>query len=210
MLAIAGGKGGCGKTTTALGLARALGRAGRTVLVADADRDMPNLHALAGVPNSPSLADLTATAEPSDIAHPDPAATGVGILPAGGGDDSDAMQSLRHLSDCKRRVLLDCPAGAGPDAAAPLRIADCAALVSLATPQSLRDAAKTAAMARALDTSVVAAAVVRTDAVRDSIGELLGTETVVAVPDGGDDPLRSSAAATAYRRLSVRIGLDAD
>ncbi|ESS06245.1 MAG: CobQ/CobB/MinD/ParA nucleotide binding domain protein, partial [uncultured archaeon A07HB70] len=40
MLAIAGGAGGAGKTTTALGLARAL--PGR-VVVADADVDMPDL-----------------------------------------------------------------------------------------------------------------------------------------------------------------------
>jgi septum site-determining protein MinD len=171
---------------------------------------MPNLHALAGVPDTPSLADLTATAEPSDITHPDPAAAGVGILPAAGSNDSDAMQSLRRLSGSERRVLLDCPAGAGPDAADPLRIADRAVVVSLATRKSLRDAAKTAAMARALDTPVVAGAVVRTDAVQEGVGRLLGTDAVVAVPDGGDDPLRSSAAATAYRRLSVRIGVAGD
>lgn len=44
MLAIAGGKGGCGKTTTALGLGAAL--PGQPVVV-DADWDLPNLHRLA-------------------------------------------------------------------------------------------------------------------------------------------------------------------
>ena len=40
MLEIAGGKGGCGKTTTALGLAAALARGGDTTpLVADFDHD---------------------------------------------------------------------------------------------------------------------------------------------------------------------------
>jgi len=209
MLAIAGGKGGCGKTTTALGLARALGRAGRTVLVADADRDMPNLHTLASVPDDPSLADLTPTATPSDITHPDPATAGVGILPAAE-CGSVVTRSLRRLSRCERRVLLDCPAGAGQDAADPLRAADRVVVVSLPTRESLRDAAKTAAMARTLDTPVVGAAVVRADGVSDGVGQLLGTETVVSVPDGGDDPLRSAAAATAYRKLSTVVGLDGD
>jgi septum site-determining protein MinD len=49
MLVIAGGKGGCGKTTTALGLAAVLAERGAPAVVADADRDMPDLHALAGV-----------------------------------------------------------------------------------------------------------------------------------------------------------------
>ncbi len=210
MLAIAGGKGGCGKTTTALGLARALGRAGRTALAVDADREMPNLHALAGVPDEPSVTDVSATADPAAIAHQDPATAGVRILPAAGRDDSDAAQSLRHLSRCERRVLLDCPAGAGPDAADPLRVADRAIVVSLPTEESLRDAAKTAAMARALDTAVVAGAVVRTDEIPESVNRLLGTDAVVAVPDGGDDPLRSSATARAYRRLNVKAGLAGD
>ncbi|RDZ49114.1 CDP-4-dehydro-6-deoxy-D-gulose 4-reductase, partial [Haloferax sp. Atlit-10N] len=44
MLAIAGGKGGCGKTTIALGVGQALGTPTRPALVVDTDRDMPNLH----------------------------------------------------------------------------------------------------------------------------------------------------------------------
>ncbi|MFW6000490.1 MAG: AAA family ATPase, partial [Halorubrum sp.] len=39
MIAVAGGKGGSGKTTTTLGLARALSRRGAPVVAADADWD---------------------------------------------------------------------------------------------------------------------------------------------------------------------------
>ncbi|MDZ5813368.1 P-loop NTPase, partial [Halorubrum sp. AD140] len=47
MIAVAGGKGGSGKTTTTLGLARALSRRGAPVVAADADWDLPNLARLA-------------------------------------------------------------------------------------------------------------------------------------------------------------------
>ena len=47
MIAVTGGKGGSGKTTTTVGLARALARRGASVVAADADWDLPNLTAVA-------------------------------------------------------------------------------------------------------------------------------------------------------------------
>jgi len=209
VLAIAGGKGGCGKTTTTLGLARALADAGRHVLAVDADLDMPNLHALAGVPAEPSLAAVDGEA-PATVAHSDPQAAGVRVLPAPAERPDDLAAAFAALRPSDRRVLLDCPAGAGPDAAAPLRAADGTLLVSLPTPESLKDAAKTAAMARELDAAPVGAAVVRTDRVPDGVDRLLGVDTAVAVPDGEPAPLRSSAAAAAYRRVSETVGLQSE
>lgn len=55
MLAVAGGKGGSGKTTTALGLAGAFAQRRRRPLVVDCDLDAPNLHLRAGVPRDPGL-----------------------------------------------------------------------------------------------------------------------------------------------------------
>ncbi|MFW5937921.1 MAG: P-loop NTPase, partial [Halanaeroarchaeum sp.] len=49
MLAIAGGKGGVGKTTTALGVGVALATRRRDPVVVDADADLPNLHLVADV-----------------------------------------------------------------------------------------------------------------------------------------------------------------
>ncbi|WP_135822648.1 MinD/ParA family ATP-binding protein [Halostella litorea] len=208
MIAIAGGKGGCGKTTTALGLARALADAGRRVLAVDADRDMPNLHALAGVPAEPTLADAVEGPDATAAAHPDPTTGGVRIFPASPGADLDLPAALSELRGADRHVLLDCPAGAGPDAAAPLRAADATLLVSLPTPESLRDAAKTAAMARELDAPPAGAVVVRTDDVPDGVGGLLGVDRPVAVPDGGEAPLRSRATVAAFRRAVRVVDLD--
>lgn len=53
MIAVAGGKGGSGKTTTTVGLARALSRRGAAVVAADADCELPNLTALAATTAAP-------------------------------------------------------------------------------------------------------------------------------------------------------------
>ncbi len=201
MIAIAGGKGGCGKTTTTVALARALAeRRAATPLAADADWDMPNLHALAGATSTPSLAALGDAASPHRIAEfvGDPP---IGVLPAPTGE-SEARQdrTLESLRNQTRRapLLVDCPAGAGRDAARPLRVADGVVLVSTAAPASLRDAAKTAAMAEALGTPILAAAVTRTRAVPDGTGQLLGTDRLVPIPDAstplGDPGVRRASA----------------
>src|SRR6056297_786250 len=89
MLAVAGGKGGAGKTTTTLGLAAALGRQRRRVVAVDADREMPDLHAMAGVARTPGL-DAVAEGWPAELvagAARRPTA-GIDVLPAGTGPPS--------------------------------------------------------------------------------------------------------------------------
>src|SRR6056297_764198 len=96
MLAVAGGKGGAGKTTTTLGLAAALGRQRRGVLAVDADREMPDLHAMAGLARTPGL-DAVAEGWPAELVAgpPDPPLAGVEILPAGTGPPSAGSAARR-------------------------------------------------------------------------------------------------------------------
>ncbi|UPV74060.1 P-loop NTPase [Halorussus limi] len=212
MLAVAGGKGGAGKTTTTLGLAAALGRQRRTVVAVDADREMPDLHAMSGVARTPGL-DAVAAGWPAElVAGPaDPPTAGVDVLPAGTGPPSAGSgavdrgtdraadrrtagteSSLARVRGVADAVLVDCPAGAGPDAVAPLRAADAAVIVTTTDPDCLRDAAKTAAMARELDAPVAGAVVSRADETPSGVGRLLDCPVLGDVPDAGIDSRTTS------------------
>lgn len=188
MLAVAGGKGGCGKTTTTLGLARAVDG---PVLAVDADVGMPNLHALAGVDREPTLDDGQAAAQS--------AGEGVAVLPAP--REIDPTVGLARL-DGDRPVLVDCPAGASPDAVAPLQAADGAVLVSTACAASLRGAAKTAAMARAVGTPVLGVVLTRTGLAPPGVADLLDCPVLGTVPDAGPEPLATGVVADAYRAVA--------
>lgn len=194
MLAVAGGKGGCGKTTTALGLALVGDHRGLSVLAVDADVDVPDLHRVAGTGTEVAASH---TPEP----RPVPDAPGVQVLPARPGTDPGALdERLAEWPRAHDLVLLDCPAGAGPDAAVPLRTADRTLLVTTDAPPSLRDAAKTAAMSRAVGTPIAGAVVTGADRPPKGVDGLLGTTTVEAVPRV-DAPLRCNVASRRYTRV---------
>jgi len=149
MLAIAGGKGGSGKTTTALGLAAILQDRGREPLVVDCDCDMPDLHHQAGVDSLGGIDELADGAPVELVAAESTAVPGVRIVTAGSRDRVDS--ALSHLGTWHGPVLLDSPPGMGPDAARPLRHADRSLLVSSDRHQSVADTRTTAQSARELD-----------------------------------------------------------
>ena len=196
MLAIAGGKGGVGKTTTALGLAAALPD---RPLVVDADRDMPNLHALARVDRS----DGARRAE-AHRCH---------VLPIPEGDLPTTERRLEHVranwsgddADAYTPVLVDTPSGAGVDAATPLRAVDGVVLVSTACAPALRDTAKTASMARAVGTPVIGAVLTRTTVRPPNAGELLGCPLLGAVPEVAGRPLENRRVRERYEAAASAL-----
>ncbi|WP_266077629.1 MinD/ParA family ATP-binding protein [Haladaptatus caseinilyticus] len=207
MLAIAGGKGGCGKTTTTLGLAGALGRTRRTVLAVDADIDMPDLHLLAEVNGSPGLPTIEQGGRVEDATHPPQSLSGVEIVPApqSANEGVHLPTALTRLTGYADHVLVDCPAGAGPDAATPLRVAEHVLLVTTPDPASLRDTAKTAAMARTLDTTIIGCVLTRADSVPSGVERLLDCPVLITVPPTKTPVLPEESVARAYDALASTI-----
>jgi len=166
MLAIAGGKGGSGKTTTALGLARALARRGRHPVVVDCDCDMPNLHHLANVEYRGGVDELAKGRTIEQALQNSTAVPGVRLLTAG--DREHVETALRRVRSWHGPVILDCPPGIGPDAVRPLRFATETLLVTTDQPQSIADTQTTAQSASELDTSAVGVVVRLTEGETDS------------------------------------------
>lgn len=205
MLAIAGGKGGCGKTTTAVGLARGLAALGTRPLVVDADLDMPDLHHRTGVDRQPGIAAALERDDPRAVAQPGGRFPEIDVLPCARADTATAAALFERLADADNDpVLLDCPAGASPDAAAPLRAADRTVLVSTPRERSLRDAAKTAAMARELDAPPAAVVLVRSDG-RVDPSELLGCRSVLHVPELSEPPLETQDSAARHLQCAKSV-----
>ncbi|AHG03881.1 CDP-4-keto-6-deoxy-D-glucose-3-dehydrase [Halobacterium sp. DL1] len=196
MLAVAGGKGGSGKTTTALGVASALAQRRRRPLVVDCDLDAPNLHLRANVERDPGLD----AEDPATVAQESSVAPGVDVLPAGDADGATLESVLPELPG-SRPVVLDCPAGASEAAARPLRAADGCLVVATRGRESVEDAVKTAAMARAVGTPVRAVAVSRERSVPSGLAGALDAPRVVPVPEARD-PLASPETDAAHAELA--------
>jgi len=148
MLAVAGGKGGGGKTTVTLCLARRLAERGHAPVVVDADVDMPNLHVLAEVDRRPTASALVSDVHIEEVLHRSPRLPGVNVVTAG--EPPSTGQALDRLDAWHGPVLVDCPAGAGEDAIGPLRECDRTVLVTTTAREALADTHKTGAVARRL------------------------------------------------------------
>lgn len=199
MLAIAGGKGGCGKTTTAVGIARALARRERSPLVVGADPDVPDLRRLVGVPPQPSTDALPG--RPLDrVVHRPADLPGVAAVPAGTPDRTVA--ALARAREWPGPVLVDCPPGCDGHVAAPLRACDRALVLTTDRPQSREDARKTARLVRNLGANLSGATVRLTgaDTVEADSGGVL-PPVVARIPEAAS-PLSDPRTRSAYAGLA--------
>lgn len=202
MLAVVGGKGGVGKTTTALGLGAALARADTSPIVVDCDLEMPDVGRRMGCEEVPGVAGV-AGGTPIHLAAGRPAELdGAAVLPT---EPDAALESALGALPTDRPVVLDAPGGASATAATPVRVADRALLVTTTSKQAIQDAVKTAAIVRNLDTQLVGVLVTTAETAPRGLGDALGTAVVGVVPPGGPTPLSSAPVRAAYDAVLGRI-----
>jgi septum site-determining protein MinD len=199
MIAIAGGKGGCGKTTTALGVARALAQRGQEPLVIDADCDMPDVHHVAGLGGQPGVDELAAGASLDSVLRESDTYPGVKLLTAGSRDSVDA--ALARAGSWDGPILVDCPSGSGPDAVRPLRHARAAIVVTTDEPPSLDDARRTVRSARRLDVQPAGVVVVRRTS-QSTPAAVAGSRVLAGVPFA-DAPGESPEVTRCWRAVAA-------
>lgn len=201
MYTVAGGKGGVGKTTTALNLAVALEADGTDTAVVDADLGLTNLTELAGIDVEPSIHDVLAgAADVEDAATEGPA----GVTVVAGDRDLTANRradpaELRPVTERLQRdheaVVVDTGAGLSHAALVPFGLADGVVLVTTPDRTAAVDTGKTAELVRQVGGSVLGTVVTRTDPDADpdleSLADIENLPEKGAEADAAGDPISS-------------------
>ena len=226
---ITSGKGGVGKTTTAINLAAAMKHFGQDVLVIDGNLSTPNIGLHLNSPEVPINLNhvLRGKAEAFEAVYEHE--SGVKIMPS-----SLSIEELRKThpeklknfkSDFKKlsdRIIVDCSAGLGHEAAAAIELADELIVVTNPEMPAIADALKTVKLAERLKKHVLGVIVtrVRKDDIElepDVVREMLEAPILGMVPEdlAVKRAIRNkgmvihtepkSNAARAYKEIAARI-----
>lgn len=218
---VAGGKGGVGRTTTAVNMGVLLEEEGYSTVVVDADLAMANVDETLGIEPNRTLHDVLAGDATVTDALTE-ASGGLSVL-AGGWEleayaDADPAELSRVIETVRADfdvVLIDTSAGIDHETSVALGIADGIILVTTATDVAVRDTRKIAGLAERVDGNLVGVVVThcRDDAditeVRERLeppvlGGIPYDETVadhrVVAADGQTGP-----AAESYRELTPSL-----
>jgi len=222
--AIAGGKGGVGKTTVTANVGIALQQAGYDVAAIDADLAMTNLGELLDVETETGIHHvLSGKTAVEDVLVEGPA--GLDIVPGTGGldevgnaDPANLREAIAPLRESHDIVLVDTGAGVSHQSLVALGLADATVLVTTASAVAATDAGKTAAMVDRVDGTIAGVVVTRTEDDQGTgadIATTLGVGLLAEIPAyealDAQEPRYSLAedsnAATAYDRLADALSV---
>jgi len=219
MLAVAGGKGGCGKTTTAIALTRVLASSKTTnpsniearPLLVDADTDMPDIHHYLRIDrvtprsahgNCQPRSGVGAVSDGVSVSkaarYPDDLAGGA-VLTAG--QREETALALDRCRGWPGPVIVDTPAGISPAVTVPLRIADRTLLISTDEPSCLDDVQRTASACSTLCPQSIAA--IRT--VREEPPALLANVPVIGTLPTVTEPLENERYVRAIEEVASHL-----
>ncbi|WP_225335164.1 MinD/ParA family ATP-binding protein [Halomicrobium urmianum] len=220
---IAGGKGGVGKTTTAVNVGVALQEMGHDVVVVDADLGMANLGAMLGIEHGTSVHDVLASGAAVSDALTD-APGGLTIIPGeqsldafADADPAKLRKVIRTLRNAYDAVLIDTGAGLSHEVAVPLGLSDGVLLVTTPDDVAVGDTVKTAQLADRIDDGgeVIGAVLNRVTRHTDvpAIADELGHHLLAVVPDDLEATSREplvlnapdSRAARAFQGLTAHL-----
>ena len=218
-ITIAGGKGGCGKTTTVINTAYALSELEYDVVRVDADLAMPNLHTILGSSHEPTIHDVLSGSEPLEAA-----VDTSGEVAAVYGDPSldryteadpaELRTVAKRLQTAFDVIVLDTGSGVKHETMVPCGLADDVVLVTTPKDRGVADTTRTKEMAEHVDGRIPGVVVTRADdATGEEIAEKLEVDLLAAIPDEpdivGTEPVITeapdSAAAAAYSRVADRL-----
>ena len=157
MIVIASGKGGVGKTTTAINLGAAIRQFDKDVLIIDANMSTPNVGIYLNSPEVPINLNhvLQRKAHPYEAVYSHE--SGIKIIPSSLSVKELKKLKMERLKDFKKDfsnlaefVILDCSAGLGKEALSAMEIADEIILVSNPEMPAVTDALKTIKVADSL------------------------------------------------------------
>ncbi len=235
VIVITSGKGGVGKTTTAINLAAALNYFGKDVLVIDGNISTPNVGIHLNAPEVPISLNhvLRGKAEAFEAVYEHD--SGIKIMPASLSIKELKNAKTESMKDYKKdfkkiaeHVIIDCSAGLGSEAACVIDLADELIIVTNPEMPAVTDALKTVKLAEQMKKHVAGVIVTRVkkDDIElhpDVVKEMLEVPILGMIPE--DDMVRrainnktavvhshpKSKASRAYKEIAAKmIGAEYD